>query len=101
MMLTSKIQADEHANRLKVLEVQEKLSSKKVEQVNLVHLAAKELKESTEVQREARKYEAEARMFETCNHLLALNVALLSDEEKVEHAATMCLRSRRKLFSDY
>ncbi|RCV34254.1 hypothetical protein SETIT_7G146500v2 [Setaria italica] len=62
-----KIQDDEHANRLKVLEVQKKLPSEKIEQAKLAHLAAKEQKEAAEVQMEARKYEVEARMFETYN----------------------------------
>ena len=50
-----KIQCEEHANRLKVLEVQEKLSSEKIEQAKLAHLAAKEQKEAGQLQREAKK----------------------------------------------
>jgi hypothetical protein len=65
-----KIQADEHANRLKVLEVQQKLSSKKIEQAKLAHLAAKKQKEAAKEQREARKLELEAKTFETYNKLL-------------------------------
>jgi hypothetical protein len=102
-----KIQADEHANRLKVLEVQEKLSSQKIEQGKLAHLAAKEQKEAAEaqreaaeLQREARKLELEAKMFETYNKLLAVDISLMSDEEKKDHASTMkCLK--KKIFSDY
>jgi hypothetical protein len=76
-----KIQADEHANWLKVMEVQEKLSSQKIEQAKLAHLAAKEQKEATqaqreaeEAQREARKLELEAKMFDTYNKLLVVDV---------------------------
>jgi hypothetical protein len=95
-----KIQADEHANRLKVLEVQQKLSSEKVEQAKLAHLAAKEQKEAAMEQKEARKLEVEAKMFETYNKLLALDVSLMSPEEKIDHANTMrCLK--KKIFAEY
>jgi hypothetical protein len=50
-----KIQCEEHANRLKVLAVQEKLSSEKSEQARLAHLAAMEQKEAAQMQREAKK----------------------------------------------
>jgi hypothetical protein len=43
-----KIQCEEHANRLKVLEVQQKLSYEKIEQAKLAHLAAMEQKEVAE-----------------------------------------------------
>jgi hypothetical protein len=96
----AKIQSDEHVNRLKVLEVQQKLSSEKLEQTKLAHLAAKEQKAAAEAQKEARKLEVEARMFETYNKLLALDVSLMSDEERNDHANTMkCLK--KKIFSDY
>ncbi|KAF0910519.1 hypothetical protein E2562_002968 [Oryza meyeriana var. granulata] len=49
-----KLQSEEHANRLKVLEVQQKLSSEKLEQAKLAHLAAKEQKEAAKEQKEAR-----------------------------------------------
>jgi hypothetical protein len=42
----AKVQADDHANHLKVLEVQQKLSSEKIEQAKLAHLAAMEQKEA-------------------------------------------------------
>lgn len=41
-----KIQSEEHANRLKVLEVQQKLSSDTLESAKIAHLAAKEQKEA-------------------------------------------------------
>jgi hypothetical protein len=66
----------------------------------LAHLAAKEQKAAAEAQREARKLEVEARMFETYNKLLALDVSLMTDEERNDHANTMkCLK--KKIFSDY
>jgi hypothetical protein len=92
------IQADEHANRLKVLQVQEKLSAEKIEQAKLAHLAAKEQKEAAEVQREVRKLELESKMLDTYNRLLAVNVSLMSEEEKLDHANTLkCLK--KKLFA--
>jgi hypothetical protein len=92
------IQADEHANRLKVLQVQEKLSAEKIEQAKLAHLAAKEQKEAAEVQREVRKLELESKMLDTYNSLLAVNVSLMSEEEKLDHANTLkCLK--KKLFA--
>jgi len=50
-----KIQCEEHANRLKVLEVQQKLSFEKIKQAKLAHLAAKEQEEAAEKQRDAKK----------------------------------------------
>lgn len=95
-----KLQTEEHANRLKELEVQQKLSAGKMEQAKLAHLAAKEQSEAAEKQKEARKLEVEARMFETYNRLLAVDKSPMSDEEKEDHALTMkCLK--KKLFSDF
>ncbi|CAN6200540.1 unnamed protein product [Urochloa humidicola] len=94
-----KIQDKQNASRLKVLEVQEKLSSEKIEQSRLAHLAAKEQKEAAQMQKEAKKLELESRMFETYNHLLTKDLSLMSDEDKLDHASTMkCLKKR--LFSD-
>ncbi|CAL5002306.1 unnamed protein product [Urochloa decumbens] len=59
-----KIQDKQNASRLKVLEVQQKLSSEKIEQSKLAHFAAKEQKEATQMQMEAKRYELETRMFE-------------------------------------
>ena len=92
-----KIQCEEHANRLKVLEVQEKLSSEKIEQAKLAHLAAKEQKEAAQLQREAKKYELECKMFDTYNRLLSMDVSLMSDEEKLDHTNTMKYL-KKKLF---
>ncbi|KAF8719792.1 hypothetical protein HU200_024549 [Digitaria exilis] len=65
-----KIQDEQNANRLKVLEMQQKLSTEKMEQTKLAHLAAKE-------QKEARKLELESRMFETYNHLLSMDLSMM------------------------
>jgi hypothetical protein len=46
------------------MEVQEKLSSQKIEQENLAHLAAKEQKEAAQAQREAAEVQREARKLE-------------------------------------
>ncbi|KAF8768598.1 hypothetical protein HU200_007146 [Digitaria exilis] len=87
-----KIQDEQNANRLKVLELQHKLSTEKMEQIKLAHLAAKE-------EKEARKYELESKMFETYNHLLSMDLSLMYDDEKLDHANTMkCLK--KKLFPE-
>ncbi|KAF0929092.1 hypothetical protein E2562_015202 [Oryza meyeriana var. granulata] len=83
-----KLQSEEHANRLKVLEVQQNLSSEKLEQAKLAHLAAKE-------QKEAAKEQKELRMFETYNRLLSQDVGTMSDEEKTDHAAILKNRWNR------
>ncbi|CAO1943520.1 unnamed protein product [Urochloa humidicola] len=84
---------DEHnANRMKVLEVQQKLSSEKIEQ-------AKMQMEAPKVQREARKLEVEARMYQTYNRLLSVDTSLMSDEEKVDHENTLKFL-QKKLFAD-
>ncbi|KAF8722788.1 hypothetical protein HU200_021913 [Digitaria exilis] len=94
-----KIKDEQNANRLKVLEMQQKLSSEKSEQTRLAHLAAKEQKDAAVMQRDARKYELETRMFETYNHLLSMDVSVMSNEQKEDHASTLkCLK--KKLFAD-
>ncbi|KAF2910962.1 hypothetical protein DAI22_11g142100 [Oryza sativa Japonica Group] len=95
----SKLQNEQNANRLKVLEIQQKLSSEKIEQAKISHLAAKEQMEAAKVQREARKLEVEARMYETYNRLLAVDTSLMSDEEKVDHGNTLKFL-KKKLFTD-
>ncbi|TVU49225.1 hypothetical protein EJB05_00523, partial [Eragrostis curvula] len=83
-----KIQSDAHENRLKVLEMQQKLSAEKVESSKINQLAAKE-------QKEARKLELEARMMETFTLLSKQDKGKMSDEEKAEHVLTLkCLRKR-------
>ncbi|TVU34325.1 hypothetical protein EJB05_16156, partial [Eragrostis curvula] len=83
-----KIQSDAHENRLKVLEMQQKLSAEKVESSKIAQLAAKE-------QKEARKLELEARMMETFTLLSKQDKEKMSDEEKAEHVLTLkCLRKR-------
>lgn len=95
----SKLQNEQNANRLKVLEIQQKLSSEKIEQTKISHLAAKEQMEAAKVQREARKLEVEARMYETYNRLLVVDTSLMSDEEKVDHGNTLKFL-KKKLFTD-
>ncbi|XP_052137379.1 glutathione S-transferase T3-like [Oryza glaberrima] len=95
----SKLQNEQNANRLKVLEIQQKLSSEKIEQTKISHLAANEQMEAAKVQREARKLEVEARMYETYNRLLVVDTSLMSDEEKVDHGNTLKFL-KKKLFTD-
>ncbi|CAL5036944.1 unnamed protein product [Urochloa decumbens] len=101
-----KIQDKQKASRLKVLEVQQKLSSEKIEQSKLAHLAAKEQKEAAkeqkeaaQMQMEAKKFELETRMFETYNRLLSMDLSLMSTEEKEDHANTIKFL-KNKLFAD-
>jgi hypothetical protein len=99
MTTFGKIQANEHANRLKVLDVQQELSSEKIEQAKLAHLVAKEQKQAAEVQKEATKLELQVKMFETYNRLIATNISVMSEEDKLDHKNTIkCLQ--KKLFSD-
>ena len=81
------------------MEVQEKISSEEIEQAKLAHLAAKEQKEAAQMQREARKYELETKMFETYNRLVSVDVASMSNEEKLEHSDTLKYL-KKKLFSE-
>lgn len=84
----NKIQTEAHTNRLKVLEVQQKLSTEKLEATRLAHLAAMENKE-------AKKLEMEAKMMETYNCLLSRDTGGFSAEEKDKHVAALkCLRKR-------
>lgn len=55
--------------------------------------------EAAKVQREARKLEVEARMYETYNRLLVVDTSLMSDEEKVDHGNTLKFL-KKKLFTD-
>ena len=45
-----------------------------------------------------KKLKLEGKMFETFNHLLSMDVSLMSNGEKIDHAATM--KSLKKLFVD-
>lgn len=81
----SKIQIESNASRLKVLEVQQKLSMEKLEASKLNHRAEVENKE--------------AKMLEAYNTVLSRDTSGYSVEEKEEHLATLrCLRMR--LFSE-
>ena len=57
--------------------MQEKLSSENIEQAKLAYLAAKEQKETAQMQREAKKYELECKMFDTYNRLLSMDISLM------------------------
>jgi hypothetical protein len=77
------------ANRLKVLEVQQKLSAERLESSKIAHLAAKEHKEAKLAEKEAKTLEVKAKMMETYNCLLAKDVGLMNAEEKDDHVATL------------
>jgi len=55
----SKIQEEVNANRMKVLEMQQKLSSDKIETTRLTHLTAQENRESKKLEMEGRRFEME------------------------------------------
>jgi len=77
------------ANRLKVLEVQQKLSAERLESSKIAHLAAKEHKEAKLAEKEAKTLEVKAKMMETYNCLLVKDTGLMTDEEKVDHVGTL------------
>jgi len=82
----SKIQEDLNANRMKVLELQQKLSTEKLETTRLAHFTAQENKE-------AKRLEKESQMMQAYNSLISQDTSSMSDEEKVERVAAMkCLR---------
>ena len=82
----SKFQQETNANRMKLLELQQKLSSEKLECTKIAHLTAQENKEG-------KKLEKESKMMETYNNLISVDTSSMSDVEKVERVAAMkCLR---------
>ncbi|CAD6268474.1 unnamed protein product [Miscanthus lutarioriparius] len=82
----SKIQEDLNANRMKVLELQQKLSTEKLETTRLAHLTAKETTE-------AKRLKKESKMMHAYNTLISQDTSSMSDEEKAERVATMkCFR---------
>jgi len=82
----SKIQEDLNANRMKVLELQQKLSTEKLETTRLAHLIAKETTE-------AKRLEKESNMMHAYNTLISQDTSSMSDEEKAERVAAMkCFR---------
>jgi len=82
----SKIQADLNANRMKVLELQQKLSTEKLETTRLAHLTAKETTE-------AKRLEKESKMMHAYNTLISQDTSSMSDEEKAKRVAAMkCFR---------
>ena len=80
------------ANRMKVLEVQQKLSTERLESSRLSHLAAKEHKE-------AKNLDVKAKMMDTYNCLLAKDVRLMTDEEKADHVS-MLKHLKKTLYSE-
>ena len=82
----SKIQEDLNANRMKVLELQKKLSSENLETTRLAHLTAKETTET-------KRLEKESNMMQAYNTLISQDTSSISDEEKAKRAAAMkCFR---------
>jgi hypothetical protein len=89
----SKFQEETNANRIKVLELQQKLSSEKLEATKLAHLTAQESKEGKKLLLEAKKVERESKMMDAYNNLISQDTSTMSDEEMAERVAAMkCLR---------
>ena len=103
----SKIQEEVNANRMKVLEMQQKLSSDKIETTRLTHLTAQENRESKKLEMEGRrlemeskklemegkKLEKESKMMDAYNNLISQDTSSMTDDEKSERLAVMkCLR---------
>jgi hypothetical protein len=71
---------------MKVLELQHKLSTEKLETTRLAHLTAKETTE-------AKRLEKESKMMHAYNTLISQDTSSMSNEEKVERVAAMkCFR---------
>jgi len=88
-----KFQEERNANRIKVLELQQKLSSEKLETTKLAHLTAQETKEGKKLILEAKKVEKESKMMDVYNNLVLQDTSSMSDEEKAERVVAMkCLR---------
>jgi len=88
----SKSQEETNAKRIKVLELQKKLLSEKLETTKLAHLTAQETKEGKKLILEAKKVEKESKMMGAYNNLISQDSSM-SDEEKAERVVAMkCLR---------
>ncbi|KAF0924746.1 hypothetical protein E2562_014548 [Oryza meyeriana var. granulata] len=90
-----KIQESANANRMKILELQQKLSSEKLETTKLAHLTAQETKEGKRLEVERKKLEKESKMMEAYNNLILQDSSSMSTEEKAERIAAM--KSLRKM----
>ncbi|CAD6256148.1 unnamed protein product [Miscanthus lutarioriparius] len=103
----SKSQEEAITNRMKVLELEQKLSSDKIETTRLAHLAAQENRESKKLEMEGRrlemeskklemegkKLEKESKMMDAYNNLISQDTSSMTDDEKSERVAAMkCLR---------
>jgi hypothetical protein len=85
-----KIQNDVHANRLKLLEMQGKISNDKMEAQKIALQRAKE-------EKDANLIEKESKMMETYSNLLVQDTSGMDGDMKAEHVAALkCLR--KKLF---
>ncbi|KAF0897299.1 hypothetical protein E2562_035583 [Oryza meyeriana var. granulata] len=90
-----KIQESANANHMKILELQQKLSSEKLETTKLAHLTAQETKEGKRIEVEGKKLEKESKMMEAYNNLISQDSSSMSAEEKAERIAVM--KSLRKM----
>jgi hypothetical protein len=85
---------------MKVLELQQKLSSDKIETTRLAHLTAQENRESRKLEIEGRKLEMESKklekeskMMDAYNSLISQDTSSMTDVEKAEQVVAMkCFR---------
>lgn len=95
----NQIQADFHTSRIKMLEMQEKLSAEKLESSKRTQLAARDNRFAAKDNKEAKMYEKEAKMLETYSRLITQDTTQMADDIRAEHvAAIKCLR--KVLFPD-
>lgn len=92
----SKIQEEANANRMKVLELQQKLSFDELETTRLAHLTAHGNKESKKPEMDEKKLEKKSKVMEAYNNLMSQDTNLMTNEEKVQRVAAM--KSFRKMF---
>jgi hypothetical protein len=87
-----KIQNDVHANHLKLLEMQGKITNDKMEVSKIALQKAKE-------EKDAKLIKKESKMLETYSNLLVQDTSGMNDDMKAEHVAALrCLR--KKLFPE-
>lgn len=94
------VQYDIHARCIKMMEIQEKLSTRQVQSSKLSQLAARENRLAAKDNKEAKMHEKEPKMFETYSRLLAQDTSGMDDDIRAEHVAGIrCLR--KLLFPDF
>ncbi|XP_015690403.2 glutathione S-transferase T3-like [Oryza brachyantha] len=93
------VQADIQTRRIKMMEMQDKLSARQVKSSKLSQVAARENRLAAKDNKEAKMHEKECKMFDTYSRLLTQDTTSMTAEIIAEHAAAIrCLR--KILFPD-